>query len=724
MIEWIVTSSVLIAAIVAIRLLTKKRLSARLRYCIWLLVLLRLLIPVSIPSSISIMNALPDTQPEQSFLEQTILFSPAPALPSFDSEIPDIPTQSVTNNTQQQDPYIEQNKINSFSLQQIAVTVWILGMIVMSCTMIVCNIHFAIRLKRTRKKLDVPNIPVPVYVCSYIKTPCLFGISRPSIYLTADLNTPETLNHVLTHERTHLAHADHIWSFLRCVCLILHWYNPFVWLGAFLSRQDGELACDEASIRTLGEDQRTAYGKTLIEMACIQHDHTGIFTAATTMLTTKKSLKERISMIARKPKTAIFALVVVLLIASVIVGCTFTGAEKQTDPSEEDKIIATDIFDSTIYIYEGEGFGGRFFIRFSADNTYTYSVGLLSSYYGVGGWRLDGQLLTMADTTGLPFTNRFRVEENTLVWIAESSDGFMYLELEDGAKFFLTGEASAEDFLGEVITAPDDPMIGGLVNIDGVGYQYVKRHEGALPAGFSYKGTIYRDNCGVPSGDYAASILPGGSRVYTNDQEPNTVYVCEPENYGAEYTLKLTRLNKNSALPCALSQEELQNLQNVLSWGGYLRVLNVPFTNIEHLDLYRLINMGAAIDETPLTQEEYAYVESQWGALAQSPKAEEVLRVPATSLNAFLDQYYGYSLENFSSEHLARVSLNSYLADTDAYYVHHHVPYQNPQSITVTSAVRTGGKLYVRYLRQGKGYVASLWEIDSRYVCLNILPEG
>ena len=433
-------------------------------------------------------------------------------------------------------------------------------------------------------------------------------------------------------------------------------------------------------------------------------------------------------MIAKKPKTAIFALVIVLLVASVIVGCTFTGAEKQTDPPEDDKIIVTDIFDSTLYIYEGEGFGGRFFIRFSADNTYTYSVGLLSSYYGVGGWRLDGQLLTMADTTGLPFTNRFRVEENTLVWIAESSDGFMYLELEDGAKFFLTGEASAEDLIGEVIAAPDDPMIGGLVNIDGVGYQYVKRHEGAPPAGFSYKGTIYRDNCGVPSGDYAASILPGGSRVYTNEQAPDTVYICEPENYGAEYTLKMTRLNENSSLPIflpyALSQQEIQELQSVLSWGGYLRALNVPFTSIQHLDLYRLICMNAAIDETPLTQEEYAYVESAWGALAQNPKPDEILRVPATSLNAFLDQFYGYSLENFSSGHLARVSLTYYFTDTDAYYVHRHVPYQDPQSITVTSAIRSGGRLYVRYLRQGKGYVASLWEVDDRYIFLNILPEG
>ena len=83
-----------------------------------------------------------------------------------------------------------------------------------------------------------------------LPSPCLVGIlSLPAIYLTPEaIQDEDTLRHVLAHELTHFAHKDHIWSALRCVCLVLHWYNPLVWLACVLSRRDGELACDEGAV--------------------------------------------------------------------------------------------------------------------------------------------------------------------------------------------------------------------------------------------------------------------------------------------------------------------------------------------------------------------------------------------------------------------------------------------------------------------------------------------
>jgi beta-lactamase regulating signal transducer with metallopeptidase domain len=137
----------------------------------------------------------------------------------------------------------------------------------------------------------------------------------------------EALAHVLAHEETHYHHKDHIWSLLRCICLVVHWYNPLVWLAAALSRRDSELACDEGAIRRLGEEQRAAYGRTLIGLTCTGAGR--LLRTATTMTGSKKSIKERIVLIAKKPKMKIYTLVAVILIAAIAAGCTFTGKETE-----------------------------------------------------------------------------------------------------------------------------------------------------------------------------------------------------------------------------------------------------------------------------------------------------------------------------------------------------------------------------------------------------------
>ena len=69
---------------------------------------------------------------------------------------------------------------------------------------------------------------------------------------------------MLAHEYTHYRHGDPIWAVFRCICVSLYWYHPFVWLAAFLSRRDSELACDESVTRTYDAKERKVYGETLI----------------------------------------------------------------------------------------------------------------------------------------------------------------------------------------------------------------------------------------------------------------------------------------------------------------------------------------------------------------------------------------------------------------------------------------------------------------------------
>ena len=357
MTEWIVTSSVLILAVVGLRFLLKGKLGLRLQYGLWALVLVRLLIPLSISSPISVMNLIPEPSLSEQAAWYTDYSPPDLTVQEVDTSLS--ATQQQVQLQQNQTVYHDESKDAKEStgtpatLQSVLIVLWAVGAVTVMGVLTGVNLHFYLRLRRSRKLLAVTEHHTPVYTTGCVETPCLFGLFRPAIYLTPDLTEEKTMAHVLTHELTHLRHKDHIWSALRCVCLVLHWYNPLVWIAASLSKQDAELACDAAVIGSLGEAQRTAYGQTLIEIACVKNSRAGLLIGATTMLTTKRSLKERISMIARKPKTAAITLIAVLLVSLVVVGCTFTGA------SHEPPVMTAAHFEenTAIYVYEKPGFG-------------------------------------------------------------------------------------------------------------------------------------------------------------------------------------------------------------------------------------------------------------------------------------------------------------------------------------------------------------------------------
>ena len=97
-----------------------------------------------------------------------------------------------------------------------------------------------------------------------------------------------------------------------------------MWWGAVLSRRDGESACDEATIRTLGEGERGAYARTLLRLTCGKPSHR--FTAATTMAGSPRALRERITRIAQRTRRKAGITVAVLALAAVAAGCTFPGS--------------------------------------------------------------------------------------------------------------------------------------------------------------------------------------------------------------------------------------------------------------------------------------------------------------------------------------------------------------------------------------------------------------
>ena len=331
MIEWVVSSCILILAVIALRYLLRGKISLRLQYALWLLVLARLLIPVSFGSTdISVMSVVekaPAVQAVESVRDVDTIWQ------ADNGSVQGLPAGAAADNTPLQiapratsdDQFSRMS--SALTLRKILLPVWWGGAAVTLLVFLTANLCFAARLRKSSRPLIVEGASLPVYVARERAVPCLFGLFRPAVYVTPEAAEDDTLlRHTVAHETTHFRQGDHVWALLRTVCLALHWWNPLVWWAAKLSRQDGELACDEATIRALGEGERAAYGRTLIRMACGRG--ASPLLTATTMDGGKTSLHERIVLLAKKPRTAALAAIALVLAAALCVGCTFTGAKK------------------------------------------------------------------------------------------------------------------------------------------------------------------------------------------------------------------------------------------------------------------------------------------------------------------------------------------------------------------------------------------------------------
>ena len=104
-----------------------------------------------------------------------------------------------------------------------------------------------------------------IYISQVISTPFALGLRNPKIYLPSNL--ADAQEYVIAHEQTHLARRDNLAKILGYVVLILHWFNPLVWLAFKLFVTDMEMSCDESVIRNSKEDIRKEYSRSLLELS-------------------------------------------------------------------------------------------------------------------------------------------------------------------------------------------------------------------------------------------------------------------------------------------------------------------------------------------------------------------------------------------------------------------------------------------------------------------------
>ncbi len=260
-----------VAFVLLARLLLYKA-PARFRYLLWGLVLLRLLCPLSLESSASLL-------PARAPVSATAPAAPAaPTVPvAFDAQ-PDAldahapPDGSGTADTPAApdaapapaDPAPAGSAAPRASLRQtlldILRTVWLPG----AALLLAGGLLPCFRLRR--RLVGAARLRDNIWLADHIDTAFVFGVVRPRIYLPSSL-PPEEQPYILLHEQTHLRRFDPLWKLLGFAALCVHWFNPLVWLAVRCAERDMELSCDEAVLARLGADIRQPYAASLLRLA-------------------------------------------------------------------------------------------------------------------------------------------------------------------------------------------------------------------------------------------------------------------------------------------------------------------------------------------------------------------------------------------------------------------------------------------------------------------------
>ena len=222
--------------------------------------------------------------------------------------------------------------------------IWLTGAILLGTVLFINNLAFFARLKKNRTEFVQKSYgsgrkyagKLPVYRTAEVDSPCLFGLFRPAIYLPQEWDRYcEYEEYILIHEWIHYRHGDVFWSLLRCVCLVLYWFNPLVWAAFNLSVRDSELACDEGVIAEIGQEARKSYGSMLLDL-CEDFGFSEkwkIPVITTEMIGGRKEMRDRITELTRTNRRSVAAVAATLLVAALAVGCTYGNSSRTTESS-------------------------------------------------------------------------------------------------------------------------------------------------------------------------------------------------------------------------------------------------------------------------------------------------------------------------------------------------------------------------------------------------------
>ena len=340
-----ISASWLVLAVLILRFVLKKA-PKWINVLLWGIVAIRLICPFSFESTLSLIPSA-ETIPLNIGMDTT---------PTINSGI------SAINNAV--NPIISQSNTPmagaSVNLLQITIGIyeyiWIFGMIALA-------LYTVISYWRLRRKVDTAvRYKDNIFQSENVSFPFVLGIIKPRIYLPFKMNG-QYLEYVVAHEQAHICRKDHWWKPLGFLLLMIHWFNPLMWLAYVLLCRDIELACDEKVIKELGNEQRGDYTQALV--ACSVNRR---MIAACPLAFGEVSVKERVKYVMNYKKPAFWVIIISVIVCVGVAVCFLTNPKQDSytlrivvPAGSQEKFVYTDEEVSTIRnsikIWSGDGLG-------------------------------------------------------------------------------------------------------------------------------------------------------------------------------------------------------------------------------------------------------------------------------------------------------------------------------------------------------------------------------
>ena len=340
-----ISASWLVLAVLIFRFVLKKA-PKWINVLLWGIVAIRLICPFSFESTLSLIPSA-ETIPLNIGMDTT---------PTINSGI------SAINNAV--NPIISQSNtpMAGASINPLQITIgiyeyiWIFGMIALA-------LYTAISYWRLHRKVDTAvRYKDNIFQSENVSFPFVLGIIKPRIYLPFKMNG-QYLEYVVAHEQAHICRKDHWWKPLGFLLLMIHWFNPLMWLAYVLLCRDIELACDEKVIKELGNEQRGDYTQALV--ACSVNRR---MIAACPLAFGEVSVKERVKSVMNYKKPAFWVIIISVIVCVGVAVCFLTNPKQDSytlrivvPAGSQEKFVYTDEEVSTIRnsikIWSGDGLG-------------------------------------------------------------------------------------------------------------------------------------------------------------------------------------------------------------------------------------------------------------------------------------------------------------------------------------------------------------------------------
>ena len=304
-----ISASWLVLAVLVLRLVSKRS-PKWMNVLLWGIVALRLVLPFSIESALSLIPSAETVSPA------VVQFAPAPTITSGVSVIDNAVNPSLSEHFSAV-PTASVNPLYVWAY--LAGWVWLIGLGAML-------LYALVSYLRLRRRVSVSLcVRENIYLCDAISSPFILGVVKPRIYLPSGLDEVQRQN-VLSHERAHLARRDHWWKPLGFALLAVYWFNPALWLAYTLLCRDIELACDERVIRTMDESAVKTYSTVLL--ACSM-PRKAVITCP--LAFGEIGVKERVRNALHYKKPAFWVVAASVAVCVVVAVCFLTNPPTDTD---------------------------------------------------------------------------------------------------------------------------------------------------------------------------------------------------------------------------------------------------------------------------------------------------------------------------------------------------------------------------------------------------------